>query len=564
MDLTGTFYYYFDDTNNKIRYFVLDVFESIFYNQPISAGEIRWFSEKLSEVNDYKIVVFSNAPVSQELGGTKYKNLSCIQEIEEAYNNCKKGNIKNSDNAVLCEYDYTDNTNVIIAHISGNTHRDKSSFKNNVLSISTTADYYTSNRGEGMWNRAKGTNTEQAFDIMTIDSKNNKLYATRVGAGKDRQWNLPVNANKQIDIANSKVSGVTPKYYTGKDITLDISVSNENKKLIKDVDYDITYSNNKNEGVATVKICGKGYYKGTITRRFRIIKDANIDTNKEYYITSAYINGRAIDGGKTTGANIVSSTLNCGDTQKFKLIKYSDGTYHIQNFKTKECIEICAGKTGTSKTALRLNSQVHNYSQRLFIGKNSNGTITMYTNNGLAIQVSSEKNNMGLIINNASSNNTQQFVLKSTSEVSAANIDTKNYYCIVSSINTKKAVDVYAGKTANLTNVDIYDLNKTDAQKFKFVKNSDGTYTILNKGSNKAIDVYANSIKNNTNVDIYTSNNTTAQKWYAIKNTDNTITFLGAESGKALNLFESNTTNFTNINILDWNQSNAQKWKLVK
>lgn len=46
------------------------------------------------------------------------------------------------------------------------------------------------------------------------------------------------------------------------------------KRLTKDKDYTVTYSNNVNEGTVTMTITGKGEYKGTVTRTFKIQKDA--------------------------------------------------------------------------------------------------------------------------------------------------------------------------------------------------------------------------------------------------------------------------------------------------
>ena len=376
-----------------------------------------------------------------------------------------------------------------------------------------------------------------------------------------------VGSNKQVkqtDLSKFKVSGVTPKYYTGKNITINLSVTDaNNKKLVKDTDYTVTYANNKNEGIATATIKGKGNYKGTITKKFRIIQNANIDTKKEYYITSQLINGRAIDCGKDNGANIVTSTLNCFDPQKFKFIKNSDGTYYIQNPKTKDYIEVAGGKTGTAQIGLHLSSKQNSYAQKFFIGKNSNGTITFYTNNGLAFEMSSEKNNMSLWINNANSKDTQQFKLRKTDDYMAVNFDTSFDICVVLQNNQKKALDVYGGKTANGTNVDLYDLNKSDAQIFRFTRNSDGTFTIINKKSKKALDVYGNNTNNGANVDIYTSNKSTAQKWYIIRNKDYSLTFLGAESGRVLDAKGGSTKNLTNIQLWNWNGRDSQKWNFV-
>lgn len=58
--------------------------------------------------------------------------------------------------------------------------------------------------------------------------------------------------------------------YTGKAITPKVTVTFAGKKLKNKVDYKITCSNNKKRGTATVKITGKGSYKGTLTAEFKI------------------------------------------------------------------------------------------------------------------------------------------------------------------------------------------------------------------------------------------------------------------------------------------------------
>ena len=559
----NTSYYYFDDTKNKIRYFVLDVNENPFNNESMSLGQIKWFCEKLAELKNYKVVVFTNAPVNEDIGGSKSKNVSCIQKIEEAYNNCKKSKVQYKDNGSEMTVDFTKNTSIIIAHISGKTHRDKSIFKNNVLSITTTADYYTSNRGEGMWDRKKGTTTEQAFDIMTIDTKNNKLYATRVGAGKDREWKLPTKKTK-TNISSCTVKGVTTKYSTGKAVTLGgLSLTYGNKKLTKDTDYTVAYSNNTKAGVATVTIKGKGNYTGTVTKKFRIIDNANIDTKKEYYVTSTVVNGMAIETPKGYSDSVVTKTLNCGELQRLKFIKNSDGTYYIQNVKLNKCIYAYAEDLGKTKINLFMCNKNNESYEKWYIGKNSNGTITFYTSEGLAVEIGGEKNNSSLILNTVSNNKKQQFKLRNSSDYIAVNFDTGFDICVVQHYNRKKALDVYGSQTANGTNVDIYDLNKSAAQIFRFTKNSDGTFTIVNKKSKKALDVYGNKITDGANVDIYTSNKTTAQKWYIIRNNDFSLTFLGAESGRALDLAGGSTKNFNNVQLMNWNEQKTQKWNFV-
>lgn len=368
-----------------------------------------------------------------------------------------------------------------------------------------------------------------------------------------------------INLSDCKIEGIAPTYYTGKEVKLNISVTNGNEKLTQDTHYKVTYKNNINIGEGTVIIEGIGNCIGSVSKKFRIIKKASINIDKEYFITSVYAKGRAIDtknGSLQNGNNMVTNTLNCGNSQKFKFIKNDDGSYNIQNTYLKNYIQTY--NTSTKNTSIILTNTTENVSKKWYIGQNTDGTVSFYTADGLVIEASGEKNNSIIKINNLNNNTSQKFTLKNNSEISSLNIDTNKYYYILSSINNKKAVDVYGGRTANLTNVDIYDLNKTNAQKFKFEKNSDGSYSIINKASQKALDVYGNGTSNKTNVDIYTSNKTTAQKWYIIKNSDGTITFLGAESAKALDLYGASVKNFNNIDIWNWNQSNAQKWKLMQ
>lgn len=72
------------------------------------------------------------------------------------------------------------------------------------------------------------------------------------------------------DIKTAKVSGIVSRTYTGKTITQNPAVSLDGEKLVKGTDYDLKYSKNKSVGTATVKIEGKGKYKGYVTRTFRI------------------------------------------------------------------------------------------------------------------------------------------------------------------------------------------------------------------------------------------------------------------------------------------------------
>ena len=76
--------------------------------------------------------------------------------------------------------------------------------------------------------------------------------------------------NKSISLAKASVSGVKKKTYTGKTITQNPTVKLSGRTLVKDKDYTLSYKYNKDVGTATVTIKGKGFYSGSITKKFKI------------------------------------------------------------------------------------------------------------------------------------------------------------------------------------------------------------------------------------------------------------------------------------------------------
>ena len=61
------------------------------------------------------------------------------------------------------------------------------------------------------------------------------------------------------------------KQYTGSNITTSITLKDKDNTLLSGRDFDVSYSNNKHYGTATVTITGKGAYTGKIVKTFNII-----------------------------------------------------------------------------------------------------------------------------------------------------------------------------------------------------------------------------------------------------------------------------------------------------
>lgn len=70
-------------------------------------------------------------------------------------------------------------------------------------------------------------------------------------------------SDRRVDINNCKIELDSYNYeWTGETINPKVSIYNNEQELEEDVDYTLTYSNNKDAGVAKVIIVGKGKFKG--------------------------------------------------------------------------------------------------------------------------------------------------------------------------------------------------------------------------------------------------------------------------------------------------------------
>ena len=75
----------------------------------------------------------------------------------------------------------------------------------------------------------------------------------------------------KIDIAGATVDPIGSRFYTGSQITPEVTVRYGKNMLIKDVDYTISYSNNTAVGTATAVLTGIRGYMGNKSTEFQIV-----------------------------------------------------------------------------------------------------------------------------------------------------------------------------------------------------------------------------------------------------------------------------------------------------
>lgn len=136
-------------------------------------------------------------------------------------------------------------------------------------------------------------------------------------------------------------------------------------------------------------------------------------------------------------------------------------------------------------------------------------------------------------------------------------------YKLVSALNSNYVMDVNGASASDGANVQLYEDNDSNAQKFVFTRQSDGYYTIKNVNSGKMLDCFGAGRTNGTNIQQYTSNSTAAQRW-KVTNTGNGYYTLTCKcNGLLADVSGGRSANGTNIQMYTINGSAAQKWKLV-
>lgn len=139
----------------------------------VNADVTSWLMSKIAEKSGWTVIVISHAYWNSEPAGTDLSvntvSLTLAKNIADALANA------NNTGFWLCGHTHRDH-NTTITSDNGNT----------ITIVCSTTDAYGYGGSDGGAEMTLGTATEQAFDIVQIDTSEHKVYMTRVGAGTDR------------------------------------------------------------------------------------------------------------------------------------------------------------------------------------------------------------------------------------------------------------------------------------------------------------------------------------------------------------------------------------------
>lgn len=298
----------------------------------------------------------------------------------------------------------------------------------------------------------------------------------------------------------------------------------------------------------------------------RTVKDGT------YVIESGTTDPQVVDAasnGNTPGTNVQTYSFNGSAAQKWD-ITYDDANkgYYVAKHGTDLVLEVrdglamnCANVQLGRRTvdlAAQLWDIVQNGLAYTFVSHLDGKYVLDLYGAGM-------RNGTNVEIYQSNGTNAQKFYLLPTVHDVKSNVNLADgAYSIKASIGTSKSVDIYGGSWSAGANAQTWDSNGTGAQRFYFHRGSDGLYTISVVGTGKVLDVYGAQFMPGGNIQQWDYNGTDAQKWAIVQNEDGTYTFVNKANGLAMDIYGAYTGNGGNLNTYRQNGTKAQRFAIEK
>lgn len=268
------------------------------------------------------------------------------------------------------------------------------------------------------------------------------------------------------------------------------------------------------------------------------------------------------NGSKNNGGNVQLYKNNTSTAQRFKIHYIGNGYYTIQNINSGKVIDVSGGN-GSNGTNIQQYSYNDSFSQKWIIKSTGDGYYKIISSiNGKCLDVAAgvAKNSANIQLYSDNGSNAQKFRLKL---IDCGQSLANGVYRISSKASEGKVLDIAGGATGNGANVQIYQNNGSDAQKWIVNYLGNGYYEISAFNSGKALDISCGGKGNGSNVQIYNENGTDAQKWIIRDAGQGYYYIITANSGNYLDIRNGDISNGQNVQMYSPNGSNAQKFKFI-
>ncbi len=274
-------------------------------------------------------------------------------------------------------------------------------------------------------------------------------------------------------------------------------------------------------------------------------------------------------GSKNNGANVQLYLSNGTTAQSFKVTHDTNGYVTFTNVNSGKALDVSGGKVVNSRNIQQYNSN-GTKSQKWIVKKSNSGyTIISALDSNYVLDLSGGKvvNSRNIQLYQSNGSTAQQWTFEKNitererlDEMATQNksmMDDGVYY--IKNRDVKFALDVSCGSAYSGANVQLYSLNKTDAQKWLVSHDSKGYVSF--KNVNSGMYLTATGSSNGTNVNQQSQSNGYSQKWIIVFDSSQNIKLVsGLNSKLVIDVSGGKIQNGSNIQLYTSNNSAAQKW----
>ena len=246
-------------------------------------------------------------------------------------------------------------------------------------------------------------------------------------------------------------------------------------------------------------------YRG---QHFSLEKVVNLMPEGLYSYSTALNSSLALDvtgASIKEGANVEIWTKNGGFAQKWwiETVEGKENTYTLQ--------AVCSGmylSDNGAGNAIQTSSKISENSQWKVEILDGN-YVFLNLGTGKALEVNNNNSFAGANVGTSDSSGSkgQQWIQQNTAPISSG------IYTIRSLVDQNQVFDIEARSVSDGASLTMWTSNDGGNQKYNFLRNSDGTYTIVNCASGKALDAEAGSLTEGTRIIQFTKNDKDNQKW---------------------------------------------------
>ena len=302
------------------------------------------------------------------------------------------------------------------------------------------------------------------------------------------------------------------------------------------------------------------------------VENKNAIGDGVYKIGNAQNSNYVLDiasGSKNNGANVQLYLSNGSTAQSFKVTHDTNGYVTFTNVNSGRALDVSGGKVANYSNIQQYNSN-GTKSQKWIVKKSNSGyTIISALDSNYVLDLSGGKvvNSRNIQLYQSNGSTAQQWTFEKNitererlDEMATQNksmMDDGVYY--IKNRDVKFALDVASASLNSGANVQLYSLNKTDAQKWLVSHDSKGYVSF--KNVNSGMYLTATGSSNNANVNQQSSSNGYNQKWIiAFDSSQNIKLVSGLNSKLVIDVSGGKISNGSNIQLYTSNNSAAQKW----